>query len=78
MSTVQNEGVDDYFRAIRRGDIKKARDFLQRDPLLTVEVDNQMRTALHLACERGNKEMIELLLSQGYNKVLLKAKDMQG
>ena len=78
MSTVQNEGVDDYFRAIRRGDVNKVRDFLEQDSLLTVEVDNQMRTALHLACERGNKEMTELLLKQGYNKVLLKAKDMQG
>ena len=78
MSTVQNEGVDDYFRAIRRGDVNKVRDFLEQDSLLTVEVDNQMRTALHLACERGNKDMIELLLKQGYNKVLLKAKDMQG
>ena len=78
MSTVKDEGVEDYLRAVRRGDIKKVRDFLEQDPLLTVEVDDQMRTALHLACERGNKDMIKLLLEQGYNKVLLKAKDMQG
>lgn len=51
MGSVKNEGVEEYFQAIRKGDVNRVSDFLESDSLLTVEVDDQMRTALHHACK---------------------------
>ena len=71
------QGVEDYFKAVKKGKVNTVKDLLDLDPMLAIEVDDQMRTALHHACYTNNIEMATLLLQHDMSKVLLKAKDMK-
>ena len=59
--------ADVFFRALRRGDLVKAKTLLKDDPDLAFARDKTSddETALHLAAKGGYKDVAELLLAAG-------------
>ena len=51
--------------AVMRGDLKAIQEVLKNDPKEIASLDSNGNTPLHLACEKGNKELIDVLLSTG-------------
>ncbi len=55
----------EFFAAVAAGRIDRVREQLASDPTLAAAKDEQGATALHHAAERGNREMVGLLLESG-------------
>jgi ankyrin repeat protein len=51
--------------AVMRGDLKATQEVLKDDPKEITSLDSDGNGPLHLACEKGNKELIAVLLSAG-------------
>src|SRR5581483_587991 len=67
------EGLDDFLKAARDGDIARVRSELTRDPKLVESSNNFGETALHKAAEAGNIEVIAALLDAGANPDAIRA-----
>jgi ankyrin repeat protein len=63
-STAFFEMPNDFLQAIENGDVRKVREFISADVDINAE-DDDGDTALLIACWRGNKEIVELLLENG-------------
>ena len=51
--------------AVLRGDLKATQEALKSDPKKIASLDSDGNSPLHLACEKGNKELIDVLLLAG-------------
>ena len=69
--------VQDFFGAVVRGDVAQVKAGLYHHPewAKTTDAANYNRTALHKACGRGHRDVVELLLSEGAG---LNARDQLG
>lgn len=73
--TVAGATAAEIHEAAQRGDLDRIRGLLGNDPALANAKDPQGRTPLHYACERGDKPIVDLLLTRGAE---LNAKDGRG
>ena len=55
----------EFFAAVAAGQIDRVREQLASDPTLAAAKDEHGATALHHAAERGNREVVTLLLESG-------------
>lgn len=53
--------------ATKAGDLQRVRDLLAQDPTLRGSVDREGLTPIFWAVEKGQKDIVELLLSKGSN-----------
>jgi len=64
-------------RLVVSGDTEGMVSFLDNNPDADInEVDENGYTPLHLACDRGNPAMVELLLSRGADRSIKDADDL--
>lgn len=72
----QNDGSFYFLRAVKHNCVEKVRDMITRyGRFFVLDFDHIGRTALHIACSAGHKELIELLLEQGAD---IEAEDLLG
>ena len=62
LKDLQDSTVENFFESIKMNDTDVVREMLQQNPMIMVELDDQMRNCLHLACLYGQTEVLELLL----------------
>ncbi|HPZ09821.1 MAG TPA: ankyrin repeat domain-containing protein, partial [Candidatus Eremiobacteraeota bacterium] len=56
--------LDDMFNAIDRGDTLEIKELIEHNPAIVNSFENG-RTPLHIASQKGHKEIVELLLLNG-------------
>jgi ankyrin repeat protein len=59
------KNVEALLRAARDGNLKEVRELLKRDPDLVFGKSNDGGTPLHMAAEKGHKDIAELLRQHG-------------
>lgn len=65
---INDPTVEEFFTAVREGDVEKARSMLKNEELdITVDTPNKSdysNTALHTACDKENMEMVKMLVEE--------------
>ena len=72
-----DEELAEFFAAVVRGDMEVVKRKVLIDPLVAMEVNDQMETALHIAVSMSHFDIVEYLLEQDCGKVLTKATDLK-
>ena len=50
--------TENFFEAVQKGDTERVQELIKLNPMIVTEVNDQMRNCLHIACLKGNVQLV--------------------